>query len=92
MIGHGYSRTLIRCLARMTHEHFCCNRRSATLAREASSMRETSFVKRISFRSLALHVSHLLPALHEIRFTLCCASRGTRCLAISRRTVMNNAG
>ena len=58
-----------RLLARMIHEHFCCNRRSAALGREASSMRETSFVKRISFRSRTLHVSHLLPALHASRDT-----------------------
>jgi len=53
----------------MIHEHVCCNRGSAALGREASSMRETSFVKRISFRSRALHVSHLLPALHASRDT-----------------------
>jgi len=56
-------------LTRIIHEHFCCNCRFAALGRDASSMRETSFVKRISFRSLALHVSHLLPALHASRDT-----------------------
>jgi len=30
--------------------------------------------------------------LHEIRFTLCCASRGTHFGAMSRRTVINNMG
>ena len=54
----------------MIHEHVCCNRRSAVCACDASSMRETSFVKRISFRSRALHDSHLLPALHASRDTL----------------------
>lgn len=29
--------------------------------------------------------------LHEIRFTLCCVSRGTRFRAISQRIVMNHA-
>ena len=65
-------------LARMIHEHFCCNRRSVALAREASSMRETSFVKRISFRSRTLQVSYLIPALHASRDTLHSLLRFTR--------------
>ena len=67
-----------RDLARMIHERFCCNRRSAALACEASPMRETSFVKRISFRSRTLHVSRLLPALHASRDTLHSLLRFTR--------------
>ncbi len=56
----------------MIHEHVCCNRRFAALSRE------TSFVKRISFRSRAFHVSHLLPALHASRDTLHSLLRFTR--------------
>jgi len=67
-----------RDVARMIHERFCCNRRSAVLVREASPMRETSFVKRISFRSRTLHVSRLLPALHASRDTLHSLLRFTR--------------
>ena len=59
-------------LARMIHEHVYCNRRFAALSRE------TSFVKRISFRSRAFHVSHLLPALHASRDTLHSLLRFTR--------------
>jgi len=92
----------------MIHEHFCCNHGFAALGREASSMRETSFVKRISFRSRALHVSHLLPALHASRDTLHSLLRftrntfswrfrpstvlGTLSFVEGRRTVMNHAG
>jgi len=65
----GVDQSITGRLARMIHERFCCNRGFAALGREASSVRETSFVKRISFRSLALHVSHLLPALHTSRDT-----------------------
>ena len=57
----------------MIHEHVCCNRlpvhaRTQT-GRSAVLARETSFVKRISFRSRTLHVSHLIPALHASRDT-----------------------
>jgi hypothetical protein len=46
--------------------------------REAPPMRETSFVKRISFRSRTIHVSRLLPALHASRDTLHSLLRFTR--------------
>ncbi|MDZ4855135.1 MAG: hypothetical protein SGJ26_09840, partial [Nitrospirota bacterium] len=71
--------------------------------REASSMRETSFVKRISFRSRALHVSHLLPALHASLSAAFHEERavgrfrpstvlGTLSFVEGRRTVMHHAG
>ena len=48
-------------LARMIHECFCCNRRSAALAREAS------FVKREAQDGKSVSVSS--HARYEIRFT-----------------------
>ena len=48
-------------LARMIHERFCCNRRSAALAREAS------FVKREAQDGKSVSVSS--HARYEIRFT-----------------------
>ena len=38
-----FPRTLRKSLTRMIHEHFCCNRRSAALGREASVVRKWSF-------------------------------------------------
>jgi hypothetical protein len=67
-----------RLLACMIHKRIYCNRGFAALAREASPMRETSFVKRISFRSRTLHVSRLLSALHASRDTLHSLLRLTR--------------
>ena len=48
-------------LARMIHKRFCCNRRSAALAGEAS------FVKREAQDGMSVSVS--LHARYEIRFT-----------------------
>jgi hypothetical protein len=48
-------------LTRITHEHFCYNRRSAALAREAS------FVKREAQDGKSVSVS--LHARYEMRFT-----------------------
>ena len=63
---------------RIIHNRFYRNRQSATLGRDASPMRETSLVKRISFRSRAFHISRLLPALHASRDTLHSLLRFTR--------------
>ena len=76
-VPHGFTDPF-RCLTRIIHERFCCNRRSAAPAREASFVKcEAQDGKSVSVSSHA-----------KCRY----ASRGTRFRAISRRTVINNAG
>ena len=65
-------------LARIIHERFCCKRRPAVLAREAS------FVNREAQDGMSVSVSSL--ARYEIRFT---RNAGSGIFAASR---MNNAG
>ena len=65
-------------LARIIHEPSAASADTLCLRVKRCSMRETSFVKRISFRNQALYVSHLLPALHVSRDTLHSLLRFTR--------------
>ena len=71
-----------RSLARMIHDRFCCNRRSATLAREASFVkREAQDGKSGSLSSLARYASR--DTLHSLlRFTRNALLAGLCCVAL----------